>query len=77
MGFALVKTSCIIISTILLWKFFLNQMQVVDIPINKIRVINRMRKIDENNVSGLMTSIKEVNLLHPIQVAKQGDEYIL
>ena len=52
-------------------------MQVVDIPINKIKVINRMRKIDENNVSGLMTSIKEVDLLHPIQVAKQGEEYIL
>jgi len=52
-------------------------MKVVDIPINKIRVINRMRKIDENNVSGLMTSIKEVNLLHPIQVAKRGDEYII
>ena len=52
-------------------------MQVVDIPINKIKVINRMRKIDDNNVSGLMTSIEELDLLHPIQVAKQGEEYIL
>jgi len=36
-----------------------------------------MRKIDENNVEGLITSIKEINLLHPICVAKQGEEYIL
>ena len=52
-------------------------MQVEDIPINKIKVINPLRKIDESNVEGLMTSIKEINLLHPIQVAKQGDEYVL
>ena len=52
-------------------------MQVVDLPINKIKVINPLRKIDESNVEGLMTSIKEVSLLHPIQVAKRGDEYII
>ena len=52
-------------------------MKVLDIPVEKIKVINPLRKIDENNVEGLMTSIKEINLLHPIQVAKQGDEYVL
>ena len=52
-------------------------MEVIDIPIDKIKVINRMRKIDENNVSGLMTSIKEINLLHPICVAKRGNDFIL
>ena len=52
-------------------------MNVIELPINKIKVINRMRKIDENNVEGLITSIKEINLLHPICVAKQGEEYIL
>ena len=36
-----------------------------------------MRKIDENNVESLIRSIKELDLLHPICVAKQGDEYIL
>jgi len=52
-------------------------MEVIDIPIDKIKVINRMRKIDENNVSGLMTSIKEINLLHPICVARRGNDFIL
>ena len=52
-------------------------MQVLDIPVNKIKIINRMRKIDENNVESLIRSIKELDLLHPICVAKQGDEYIL
>ena len=52
-------------------------MQVLDIPVEKIKVINPLRKIDDSNVQGLMTSIKEINLLHPIQVAKQGDEYVL
>ena len=52
-------------------------MNVIELPINKIKVINRMRKIDENNVEGLITSIKEINLLHPICVAKRGDEYLI
>ena len=52
-------------------------MQVLDIPVEKIKVVNPLRKIDENNVEGLITSIKEINLLHPVQLAKQGDEYVL
>ena len=52
-------------------------MQVLDIPVEKIKVINPLRKIDDSNVEGLMTSIQEVSLLHPIQVAKQKDYYIL
>jgi len=52
-------------------------MEVQEIPVKDIKMVNRMRKIDDNNVESLMRSIKELDLLHPICVAKQGDEYII
>ena len=36
-----------------------------------------MRRTDDNNVADLIRSIKEIGLLHPICVAKRGDEYVL
>ena len=35
-----------------------SDIEVKQIPINKIRVINRMRRTDENNVEDLKRSIK-------------------
>ena len=49
-------------------------LDVVEIPINKIRVINRMRRTDDNNVADLIRSIKEIGLLHPICVAKRDED---
>ncbi len=53
------------------------ELEVVDIPINKVKVINRMRRTDENNVEDLMRSIREIGLIHCICVAKRGEEYVL
>ena len=50
---------------------------VKQIPINKIKVINRMRRTDDNNVADLICSIKEIGLLHPICVAQKDDGYLL
>ena len=55
----------------------LTELEVVDIPISKIKVINRMRRTDENNVNDLVRSIKEIGLLHPIAVAKKDDGFLL
>ena len=52
-------------------------MRTVNIPVNDIKVINRLRKVDEGKVKDIAQSINEVNLLHPLQVSKKGDEYIL
>ena len=52
-------------------------LDIKDIPISKIKVINRMRRTDDNNVDDLIRSIKEIGLLHPICVAKRGDDYVL
>ena len=35
----------------------LTELEVVDIPLSKIKVINRMRRTDENNVDDLVRSI--------------------
>ena len=50
--------------------------EVRQIPISKIKVINRMRRTDENNVEDLKRSIKEIGLLHPVCVAKKDDGYL-
>ena len=52
-------------------------MRTVNIPVNDIKVINRLRKVDEGKVKDIAQSINEVNLLHPLQVSKKGDEYVL
>ena len=48
-----------------------------DIPISKIKVINRMRKTDINTVADIAQSINEVGQIHEITVCRKGDEYIL
>ena len=46
-------------------------MRTVNIPVNDIKVINRLRKVDEGKVKDIAQSINEVNLLHPLQVSKK------
>ena len=41
-------------------------MQIVDIPLEKIKVINRLRKTNEVKINELINSIEEIDLLHPI-----------
>ena len=53
------------------------ELEVVDIPINKVKVINRMRRTDENNVEDLMRSIREIGLIDWSCVAQRGAEYVL
>ena len=52
-------------------------MKTVSIPVEDIKVISRLRKVDEEKVKDLAQSIKEIDLLHPLQVSKRGSEYIL
>ena len=52
-------------------------MQTVNIPIDDIKVINRLRKVDEGKVKDIAQSIKEIDLLHPLQVTTRGSDYIL
>ena len=52
-------------------------MKTVNIPVEDIKVISRLRKVDEGKVKDLAQSIKEIDLLHPLQVSKRGSEYIL
>ena len=52
-------------------------MQPVDIPVNDIKIINRLRKTDEGKVEEISQSIETIGLLHPIQVAKKEDKFIL
>ena len=52
-------------------------MQTINIPVNDIKVINRLRKVDEGKIKDIAQSIKEIDLLHPLQVSKRGSEYIL
>ena len=52
-------------------------MEPINIPISEIKVINRLRKVDQAKVNDIAQSIKEIDLLHPIQVAKKDNSYIL
>ena len=54
-----------------------SDIEVKQIPINKIKIIHRMRRTDDNNVEDLKRSIKEIGLLHSIAVAKKDDGYLL
>ena len=52
-------------------------MKTVDIPIDKVQVINRLRKIDQGKVEEISQSIETCDLLHLIQVASKDQGYIL
>ena len=51
-------------------------MEVTEIPIKDIKVLNRLRKIKDHKVQELTESIKQINLLHPVVVAKK-DYFLL
>ena len=52
-------------------------MEVTEIPIKDIKVLNRLRKIKDHKVQELTESIKQINLLHPVVVAKRKDYFLL
>ena len=51
--------------------------EITEIPIKDIKVLNRLRKIKEHKVQELTESIKQINLLHPVVVAKKDDYFLL
>ena len=53
------------------------QVDVVEIPISKIKVANRLRGTSAERIADLATSIKGIMLLHPITVSKKDDGYLL
>ena len=52
-------------------------MELVDIPVGNIEVINRLRKTDASKIQELATSIKDIDLLHPIAVAEKDNHFVL
>ena len=52
-------------------------MEVTEIPIKDIKVLNRLRKIKDHKVKELTESIKQINLLHPVVVAKKDNYFLL
>ena len=74
------KQGCVIFSHPYNWfnvPNSLKHMQLVDIPVGDIKVLNRLRKRDDIKVQELATSIRDIDLLHPIAVAKKDDHYVL
>ena len=52
-------------------------LSVVEIPVEKIKVVNRLRSTAEGKIAELAESIKDINLLHPITVSETDGEYLL
>lgn len=50
---------------------------IENIEINKIKITRRMRRTDEARIQDLAESIRGVGLLHPVSLAKKGDDYFL
>ena len=51
--------------------------EVVEIPISKIKVSTRLRATDPDTVRDLAESVQGVGLLHPICVSQKGDQFHL
>ena len=52
-------------------------METQEIPVADIKILNRLRKVNEDKVDELVESIKQINLLHPIVVAKKENYWVL
>ncbi len=52
-------------------------LNVVEIPVSKIKVVDRLRSISQEKVESIGESIKEIGLLHSIAVSPHGDGYVL
>ena len=53
------------------------EVEVIDIPLDEIRVSKRLRSVSEEKVEALADSIRLLGLLHPICVSKRKDGYLL
>ena len=52
-------------------------MRTQEIRIADIKILNRLRKINDSKVDELTDSIKQVGLLHPLVVAKKDNSFLL
>ncbi len=53
------------------------QVSVVEIPINKVKVANRLRATSPEKIEEIAISIQEIDLLHPITVSEKDNYYHL
>ena len=51
--------------------------KIIEIPIDRIKVTNRLRRTDPEKIKDIAESIKGIDLLHNISVAEKDNEYIL
>lgn len=54
-----------------------NTTDVIEIPIDEIKVNRRMRRTDEERIKDLAESIKNIGLLHNISIATKNGSYVL
>lgn len=52
-------------------------MKITELPINKIRIDNRLWEVDKEHIEPIVSSIKQVGLINPITVLENNGEYIL
>ena len=52
-------------------------MQPQEIPVANIKILNRLRKVNDDKVDELSESIKQIGLLHPLVVAKKENYFLL
>tara|TARA_Y100001972_G_C7645709_1_gene324489 strand:- start:359 stop:1855 length:1497 start_codon:yes stop_codon:yes gene_type:complete len=48
-----------------------------EIPVSNIKILNRLRKVNEDKVNELSESIKQIGLLHPLVVARKENYFLL
>ena len=54
-----------------------SEVEVIDVPLDEIRISKRLRSVSEEKVEALADSIRLLGLLHPICVSKRKDGYLL
>ena len=52
-------------------------MQPQEIPVANIKILNRLRQVNDDKVNELSESIKQIGLLHPLVVAKKENYFLL
>ena len=52
-------------------------MKPQEIPVSNIKILNRLRKVNEDKVNELSESIKQIGLLHPLVVARKENYFLL
>jgi len=50
----------------------IQEIEIIDIPIDEIKVTNRLRAVSEEKVEELVESIQQIGILHPLVVSKRS-----